>query len=130
MFGGAGALEEDDEYSEEEEANIQAAARQLGFSPSEYKLVLRMQKNLADAVNTLRVTGGEGDVTVTMDGNSPPKFLEVKITDEGKALGKAALEKTLLTAMKDANEQAKKGQQAAVTNMNADIAEEMKKMGA
>merc|ERR1712071_24647 len=135
MFGGAGSpLAEDDsgQYTPEEEANIQAAAKQLGFSASEYKLVLRMQANLKESVDSLRVTGGEASsgVMVSLDGNSPPKFLKVEITDDGKALGKATLESTLMSALKDANEQAKKGNAAAVEKMNADIAEELKKMGA
>ena len=133
MFGGAGSpLEEDDEYTEEEQANIAAAATQLGFSVDEYKLVLRMQKNLANSVDSLRVTGGDASkgVTITMDGNSPPKFLEVDINDEGKALGKAGLESSIIAALKEANAQAKKGQEEAVKKMNGDIAEEMKKMGA
>ena len=129
MFGGAGALEEEDEYTPEQQASIDAAAKQLGFSAAEYKLVLKMQKSLGEAVDSLRVNGGDESVSVTMDGNAPPKFLEVEISDGGKSLGKATLEKKILSALKDANEQAKKGQQAAVQKMNTDIAEEMKKMG-
>jgi len=132
MFGGGASplAEDDDDYSDEEQANIDAAAKQLGFSAGEYKLVLKMQKTLGDSVDALRVTGGDEatGVTITMDGNSPPKFLEVAISEDGKNSGKTSLEKSIIKALKDANEEAKKGQQAAVQKMNTEIAEEMKKM--
>lgn len=131
MFGGAGApaLEEDEDP--EKEKQIEQAAKAMGFSVNEYKLVLRMQENLANAVNSLRCTGGNEakGVTITMDGNSPPKFLKVKITDDGKKLPKADLEKEITTALKDASAQAKKENQAAIMRMNQEVAAEMKKMG-
>jgi len=131
MFGGGGALQEEDEIDEEQEAQIEQAASALGFSKDEYKLVIKMQQNLAKSVDSLRCKGGSDakGVSVTMDGNSPPKFLEVEITDDGKALGKGEVESLLVTAIKDANEQARKGQAAAIQTMNQDIASEMKMMG-
>ena len=133
MFGGAGAPpSEDDEEDAAKEAEIEAAAKAMGFSASEYKLVLRMQQNLATAVNSLRASGGseEKGVTVELDGNSPPGHLVVSITEAAKeSMGKEGLEKELITALKEASEKAKKGQQEAVKNMNSEIAQEMKKMG-
>mmetsp|Transcript_65554 Transcript_65554/g.77621 ORF Transcript_65554/g.77621 Transcript_65554/m.77621 type:complete len:184 (+) Transcript_65554:178-729(+) len=133
MFGGAGSPpSEDDEEDAAKEAEIEAAAKAMGFSATEYKLVLRMQQNLANAVNSLRASGGsdEKGVTVELDGNSPPGHLVVSITEAAKeSLGKEGLEKELVVALKEASEKAKKGQQEAVKNMNAEIAQEMKKMG-
>ena len=133
MFGGAGSTPlDDDEEDEEKEKQIEQAAKAMGFSVNEYKLVLRMQNNLANSVNTLRVSGGNLDnkgVCITMDGNSPPKFLDVEINDDGKALGKTALQKEVLACLKEAGEKAKKEQQAAIQKMNTEIAEEMKRNG-
>lgn len=125
MFGGSG----DEEVSEEEEAKIEQAAKAMGFSVGEYKLVLRMQKQLSDAVNDMRCTAGSGDVKVTMDGNSPPSFLEIEVSESAKASGVKAVETGLVAAFKEASAEAKKGQQAAVQKMNGDIAAEMKRMG-
>jgi len=125
MFGGTGATPEADP---EKEAQIEAAAKSMGFTVKEYKLVLKMQENLANAVNSLRVTGGSvvKGVTVELDGNSPAIHIKISITDAGKALGKAMLEKELVSALKEATDAAKKGQQTAIQKMNQDIAEELK----
>merc|ERR1711862_395843 len=119
MFGGAGtpALEEDDDEDEEKEKQIEQAAKAMGFSVQEHKLVLKMQNNLANTVNALRVSGGDLDkkgVSITMDGNSPPKFVNVEINDMGKEKGKSAFTKEVLAALKEASEKAKKEQQAAI----------------
>lgn len=132
MFGGAGSAPAlDDEESEAREKEIEAAAKAMGFSTNEYKLVLRMQQSLASAVNDLRVSGGseEKGITVAMDGNSPPGFVEVIISEDAKGTGKASLEKELVAALKEATDKAKVGQQEAVQKMNAEIAEEMKSSG-
>merc|ERR1711862_883303 len=133
MFGGAGSTPlDDDEEDEEKEKQIEQAAKAMGFSVNEYKLVLRMQNNLANTVNALRVSGGDLDkkgVSITMDGYSPPKFVNVEINDMGKEKGKSAFTKEVLAALKEASEKAKKEQQAAIQKMNSDIAEEMKRTG-
>lgn len=127
MFGGA-ADDDDEEVSEEQEAQIEQAAKAMGFSVSEYKLVLRMQKQLADAVNGMRCSAGN-DVKVTIDGNSPPLYLDIDVSETTKGKGAVAVETAFVAAYKEAANEAKKGQQAAVQNMNQDIAGEMKKMG-
>jgi len=125
MFGGDGGGDVGDE---EQEAQIEAAAKQMGFSVGEYKLVLKMQKQLADSVNIMRCTAGS-DVKVTVDGNSPPAFLEIEVSDATKSKGSAAIETAFISAFKEAAAESKKGQAEAVQKMNKDIAEEMKKMG-
>ena len=126
MFGGSGDAGE--ELGEEEEAKIEAAAKAMGFSVAEYKLVLRMQKQLSDSVNTMRCSAGS-DVKVTIDGNSPPNFLEIEVSESAKSGGASAVETGLIAAYKEAAAESKKGQQEAVKKMNQDIADEMKKMG-
>jgi DNA-binding protein YbaB len=127
MFAGSGADPDDDP---EKESQIEQASKAMGFSVKEYKLVLKMQDGLAKAVNELRVTGGsEGKgVQITMDGNSPANHIEFKVTEDGKKLGKATLQKELVAAFKEATDAAKKGQQACIQTMNAEIAEELKIM--
>ena len=87
---------------------------------------------MGESINNLRVTGGDAakGVTVERDGNSPPQHLVVTITDEGKALGKAALEKEIIAALKTSNELSKKGRESAQAGMMQFIATEMKKLGA
>jgi len=127
MFSGAGV---DPEEDPEKQAQIEQAAKAMGFTIKEYKLVLKMQDGLAKAVNALRVTGGSESkgVQVELDGNSPANHIEFKITEDAKKLGKAAFEKELVAAFKEATDAAKKGQQVAIQKMNAEIAEELKVM--
>ena len=130
MFGGAGAAAplEDDEGKREEMEKI---AQAMGMSVEEYQLGINARMRMEEDISSLRVVGGdEGKgVTVERDGNSPPQHLVVKVTDEGKALGKAALEAELIDALKSASEQSKKGRDAAQAKMMQFIAEQMKGMG-
>lgn len=133
MFGGSGVspLEEDEDLNvdPEKESQLEATAKAMGISVKEYKLILKSQENMQKALNALRVSGGNsGTVTVEMDGNSPPKYLKVSVTDDGKALGKAALEKEIVTALKQAGEAARKGQADVMKQMQEDIAKAYKVM--
>lgn len=56
-------------------------------------------------------------ITVERCGNNPPKFLEINITEDGKAKGKDTVEKEIVAAMKKAGEDAKKGRAEAQKNM-------------
>ena len=130
MFGGAGAgaPTEDDP---EQLAAMEKMAGAMGMSVDEYKLGMRARAKMEEDINGLRVVGGDESkgVTVERDGNSPPKHLVVTVTDEGKALGKAALEKELVAALKSSAEKSKKGRETAQANMMQFIATEMKKLG-
>mmetsp|Transcript_25473 Transcript_25473/g.24407 ORF Transcript_25473/g.24407 Transcript_25473/m.24407 type:complete len:166 (-) Transcript_25473:349-846(-) len=131
MFGGAGAgaPTEDDP---EQMAAMQKMAGAMGMSVEEYQLGMRARTNMEESINTLRVVGGNEakGVTVERDGNSPPKHLKVTVTDDGKALGKVALEKEIISALKQANELSKKGREDAQAGMMQFISSEMKRMGA
>lgn len=135
MFGGSGVspLEEDDDLNvavdPEKESQLEATAKAMGITVKEYKLILKSQENMQKALNSLRVSGGNSaTVMVEIDGNSPPKHLKVSVTEDGKALGKASLEKELVSALKQAGEAAKKGQADVMRQMQEDIAKAYKAM--
>jgi DNA-binding protein YbaB len=135
MFGGSGIspLEEDDDLNvavdPEKESQLEATAKAMGITVKEYKLILKSQETMQKALNSLRVSGGNSaTVMVELDGNSPPKHLKVSVTEDGKALGKATLEKELVSALKQAGEAAKKGQADVMRQMQEDIAKAYKAM--
>ena len=68
--------------------------------------------------------------TVERDGNMPPKHLVMTVTEEGKAMGKEKLEKTIVEALKDASDKSEVGRGEAQKGMMKYISESMKKMGA
>jgi len=129
MFSGAGAAApmEDDEGKV---AEMEKVAKAMGMSLEEYQLGMNARARMEQDINDLRVTGGDASkgVSVERDGNSPPKHLVINVTDEGKAMGKAALEKELVSALKDAGEKSKEGRQEAQKKMMQFIAEQMKGM--
>uniref|UniRef100_A0A7S1ZM99 Uncharacterized protein n=1 Tax=Trieres chinensis TaxID=1514140 RepID=A0A7S1ZM99_TRICV len=131
MFSGAGAAapKEDDP---EAMAQLEKMASAMGMSVEEYQLGLRARVKMEESIDSLRVTGGDAEkgVTVERDGNTPSKHFVITITEDGKALGKEALEKELVAALKSTSDQAAKGRTAAQQNMMQFIAEEMKAMGA
>jgi DNA-binding protein YbaB len=128
MFSGAGeATPKEDE--EGQLAEMEKVAKAMGMSLEEYQLGMnarmRMEKEIAD----LRITSGDDLVKVERCGNSPPQHLVITVSDEGKALGKKALEEKLLAALKDAGDQSKKGREKAQGNMMQFIGDQMKAMG-
>ena len=130
MFSGAGeaAPKEDDEGKM---AEMEKMAKAMGMSVDEYQLGMNARMRMEEDIKNLRVTGGDAaTVIVERDGNSPPVHLVVTITEDGKALGKEKLEKELVSALKSASEQSKKGRDQAQNKMMQFIAESMKGMGA
>ncbi len=129
MFSGAGAAapKEDEEG---QMAEMEKIAKAMGMSVEEYQLGMNARVRMENDINSLRVTGGDESkgVTVERDGNSPPKHLVITVTDDGKALGKEALEKELVSALNDAGEKSKVGRQEAQKKMMQFIAEQMKGM--
>lgn len=130
MFSG-GALDVEEEEDDEKRAQIEQMSKAMGMSVEEYQLGMNARLRMEDAVNDLRVVGGEEStgVTVERDGNMPPKHLVVTVTDEGKAMGKVKLEKTIVEALKSASEKSKGGRDAAQKDMMDYISSSMKKMG-
>ncbi|KAL3917184.1 MAG: hypothetical protein SGARI_007774, partial [Bacillariaceae sp.] len=109
MFGGAGAgaPAEDDEAAEEQ---LNKAAAAMGMSGAEYKLAMQARQQLAASMDGKIVKGGKDDtVSVERDVNQPPKKFDIVITEAGKALGRDAVSKELVDALKSANEAAKTG---------------------
>lgn len=130
MFSGAGdaAPKEDDPEAME---NLEKMASAMGMSVEEYQLGVRARMRMEEDIANIRVSAGDADkgVTVERDGNQPPQHLVVTVTDDGKALGKEALEKELVAALKSAGDEAAKERNQAQAKMMQFIAEEMKSQG-
>ena len=148
MFGGSGkslALEDDDEDEDgatstsrdsslnmDQRKQMEAMAKAMGMTVDEYMLGMNARMRMEQDINNLRVVGGDSakGITVERDGNSPPKFLKVIVTEEGKAkLGKGGVEREVVAALKVAGEKSKKGREQAQQKMMQFIAEQMKVMG-
>lgn len=115
MFSGSGtgATEDDPEAQEQ----MEKAAKAMGMSVEEYQLGVKARIKLNNDLDALRVTGGNEGIKVERCGNNPPKFLEITITEDGKAKGKETVQKEIVAAMKTAGEEAKKGRAEAQKNM-------------
>lgn len=128
MFGGAGEGVPGDDP--EEERKMEEAAKAMGMSLDEYKLGVRARIRLTKVLDDARVSAGSSDkVSVERDANNPPKFLEIKITDAGKALGKDGVSTELVAALKTSSEESRKKRGEAQREMMAFISDEMKSMG-
>lgn len=129
MFGGAGAgIPSED--NPEELKQMEQAARQMGMSLEEYKLGISARMRLVEELNAARVKGGNvATVSIERDGNNPPKYLEISITDAGKALGKEAVSAELVKALKTASDASRIARTEAQKGMMTFIGDEMKKLG-
>ena len=128
MFGGAGAgaaMEDDPEA----QAQIEAAAKSMNMSVEEYKLGMSARAKLTEQLNNARVSAGD-KVVVTRDGNNPPAFLDISISEDAKAAGKDVVSKDLVAALKKASDQSRTVRQQAQKDMMAFIQDEAKKLGA
>lgn len=129
MFGGAGQgvpAEDDSEAMQQ----MEATAKALGMTVEEYKLGVNARLRLTSALDAARLTGGNaGTVAVERDGHNPPQFLEITITEAGKAQGKEAVSKQLVEAFKTCSEASKKTRAEAQKDMMTYITQEMKRMG-
>lgn len=130
MFSG-GALSIEEEEDDEKRSQIEQMAKAMGMTVEEYQLGIRARERMEKAINDLRVVGGDeaNGVTVERDGNMPPRHLVVRVTDQGKAQGKATLEKLLVEALKSAGEKSKVGRDEAQKDMMKYISESYKKLG-
>lgn len=129
MFGGAGEGVPSEDNPEELEAMKQAAAS-MGMSLEEYKLGISARMRLTKQLDAARVSGGSKDkIAVERDGNNPPKFLEITVSEAGKALGKDGVSKELVTALKTASDESRSVRSGAQKDMMIWIQDEMKKLG-
>lgn len=131
MFSG-GALDVEEEEDDEKRTQIEQMAKAMGMTVEEYQLGMNARLRMEDAINNLRVVGGDATttgVTVERDGNMPPRHLVVTVTDAGKALGKAKLEKNIIEALKSASDKSAVGRNEAQKDMMKYISDSMKKMG-
>jgi hypothetical protein len=128
MFGGAGAGVPNEDNPEELK-QMEAAAKQMGMSLGEYKLGVSARMRLVQQLDAARVKGGsDATVSVERDGNNPPKYMVISITDAGKALGKDALSAELIKALKTASDASRVSRTNAQKEMMTYIGEEMKKV--
>merc|ERR1719223_292139 len=119
MFGGAGAgTPTEDDNNPEAETGIKQAAAAMGMSTEEYKLAMRAREQLVEAMNNKIVSAGNADtILIERDVNNPPKKFEVTITESGKALGRVAVSKELVNALKKCSEAAAEGRKEAQQEM-------------
>jgi len=131
MFSG-GALDVEEEEDEEKRTQIEQMSKAMGMSVEEYQLGMNARFRMEEAINNLRVVGGDVEslgVTVERDGNMPPRHLVVTVTESGKAKGKARLEKNIVQALKAAGDKSAAGRNEAQKDMMKYISDSMKKMG-
>lgn len=129
MFGGAGAGVPSEDRPEEMK-QMEEAAKQMGMSVEEYKLGMSARVRLVEALNKARVVGGDKDtVSVERDGNNPPTFIQISITEAGKALGKEKLSTELVRALKTASDKSRETRTEEQKRMMSYIGDEMKKIG-
>jgi hypothetical protein len=129
MFGGAGAgvPSEDDPAAMQ---RMEQEAKALGMAPDEYKIGMSARMRLTAELDSARCKGGDATkIMVERDGNNPPKYLEIIITEEGKKIGPDGVSKELVSALKKASDESRNVRTAAQKNMMAWIADEMKRMG-
>ena len=129
MFTGAGegVPSEDDPEAMQQ---MEQTAKAMGMSVEEYKLGMNARIRLTNKLDETRLTAGDAStVSIVRDGHNPPKYLEVTVTEAGKALGKDEVSKKLVSALKSSSEASKTARAAAQKDMMAYISEEMKKIG-
>jgi hypothetical protein len=126
MFGGAGAGAAPED-NEEEAAKIEQAAKSMGMSVSEYQLAMNARVQLAQTLDSTLVSAGSKDtIFVEKDLNTPSKTLQITITEAGKALGKDAVSKELIKALKATSEEAKIGRGESQKKMMTYIQDQLK----
>lgn len=126
MFGGAGAGAPTED-NPDGEAAMEATAKSMGMGVAEYKVAMNARTQLAKEMDSTMVSAGKAaTVSVERDVNNPPKTLNIKITEEGKALGKAGLSAELVSALRAASEESKGGREAAQKKMMAYITDQLK----
>jgi hypothetical protein len=125
MFGGSGGGAPLEDNPEMQKAMEQGAAA-LGMSVDEYSLGMKARMKFEADISSLRLSSGNSDIGVQVDGNAPPAHLVVTITDAGKAKGADVVSKELVSAFKSVNEKAKKGRTECQQSMMKFISENMK----
>lgn len=129
MFGGGGvaAATEDDP---EAQAQMEQVAASMGMSVDEYQLGIKARIKLSEDLNAMRIEMGDAStVSVARDAKNPPEFLQVTITEKGKALGKDVVSQELVAALKKGADASRVGRAEAQKNMMQFIGDEMKKLG-
>jgi hypothetical protein len=126
MFSGAGAGKPTED-NPEEAAQIEQTAKAMGMSVDEYMIAMNARTKLAETLDSTMVTTGSADtVQIERDVNNPPKTLNIKISEAGKALGTDGLSKELCSNLKKSSDDARKGRAEAQKTMMTYISEQLK----
>jgi hypothetical protein len=126
MFGGAGAGKPTED-SPEEAAQIEQTAKAMGMSVDEYMIAMNARTKLAETLDSTMITTGSIEtVLIERDVNNPPKSLDIKISEAGKAMGTDALSKELCSSFKKSADDARKGRADAQKDMMTYISEQLK----
>jgi hypothetical protein len=127
MFSGAGAAAPKEDSPEEKE-QMEKVANAMGMSLEEYTIAMNARVRLAEKMDKTMIISGKPEIVqLERDMNNPPKTFAVKITEEGKALGKEELSKKLVAAYKKSSEDARVGRANAQKEMMQFIGEQLKK---
>lgn len=126
MFGGGGdgALLEDDDP--EKMKAMEDAAKSMGMSVGEYQLGIKARMKFEKEISDMRFSAGNDDIGLEVDGKSPAGFLEIKISEAGKAKGKDAISTELTAAFKTTSNNGRDGRAEAQKGMMKYIQEQMK----
>lgn len=122
--GGEGAVLEDEDP--EKLKQMEQAAKALGMDLEEYQLGISARTRFEKEINEMRISAGNDDIGVEVDGQSPPVNIKVKISEAGKAKGKEAVSSELKDAFAKAAVDAKAGRMKAQQNMMKFIQESSK----
>eukprot|EP00545_Synedropsis_sp_CCMP1620_P012863 CAMPEP_0119011576 /NCGR_PEP_ID=MMETSP1176-20130426/5766_1 /TAXON_ID=265551 /ORGANISM="Synedropsis recta cf, Strain CCMP1620" /LENGTH=162 /DNA_ID=CAMNT_0006964425 /DNA_START=71 /DNA_END=559 /DNA_ORIENTATION=+ len=122
--GGDGALLEDDDP--EKMKAMEEAAKSMGMSVGEYQLGMKARMKFEKEIGDMRYSGGNDDIGVEVDGKAPADHMVVKISSDGKAKGKDAVNTELTAAFKTVSEAGKNGRAEAQKGMMQYIQEQMK----
>jgi len=127
MFGGAGAAAPKED-NQGEVQKMEQMAKSMGMSLEEYQIAMNARTRMEESINNIRAVGGDANkgISAEVDGNSPFKHLVVSITEEGKSLGKAAVEEAIVSALKAASANSKKDQETAQAEMMTFIGDSLK----
>eukprot|EP00542_Grammatophora_oceanica_P012631 CAMPEP_0194046372 /NCGR_PEP_ID=MMETSP0009_2-20130614/21060_1 /TAXON_ID=210454 /ORGANISM="Grammatophora oceanica, Strain CCMP 410" /LENGTH=162 /DNA_ID=CAMNT_0038691633 /DNA_START=29 /DNA_END=517 /DNA_ORIENTATION=- len=107
MFGGSGSAPNFDDPEEKEK--YEKAAKAFGMSVDDYILAEKARMKITDDMANGRVSGGSDDIGVETDLFAQHQFIDIKLTEDGKAKGAETVATELAAAFKSCTEEATKG---------------------
>ena len=118
---------------EDKQLERQTLERDIAIIEGEIRqaqLGIQARLRLTESLANMRIkTGDEGTVSVERDGQNPPAYMEITVTEAGKALGPEEVSKKLCAALKEGSDKSRTGRAEAQKDMMQCVGEEMKKLG-